>query len=35
LAQDPFDLIWLSAFLLGCLSLPIVLGLLAVLTDRE
>jgi hypothetical protein len=33
--QDFFDLVWLSLVMFGVLSLPIVCGLLAVLTDRE
>jgi hypothetical protein len=34
MAYEAFDLIWVGAFVLGCLSLPIVLGLISVLTDR-
>jgi hypothetical protein len=33
--QDFMHLVWLSAAMLGVLSLPIVLGLLAVLSDRD
>ncbi len=33
--QDYFHLIWVCTFILGCLGLPIVLGLIAVLTDRD
>jgi hypothetical protein len=33
--QNPFDLIWVVVFFVGCLSLPVVGGLIAVLIDRE
>ncbi len=33
--QDAFDLVWVAAVLLGCIALPIVGGLVAVLSDRE
>ena len=33
--QDAFDLIWVTLFVLVCLGLPILLGLVAVLVDRE
>jgi hypothetical protein len=33
--ENPFDLIWVTAFVFGCIALPIVGGLLAVLGDRE
>lgn len=33
--QDFFHLIWVSTFILGCMVLPIVLGLISVLTDRD
>jgi hypothetical protein len=33
--QDFFHLVWLSAVILGVLSLPIVIGLLAVLSERD
>jgi hypothetical protein len=33
--QNPFDLIWVTLFFLGCLSLPVVGGLIAVLIDRD
>ncbi len=33
--QDAFDLVWVAAFLFGCIALPIVGGLVAVLSDRE
>ena len=33
--QDAFHLIWVSTFILGCMGLPIVLGLVSVLTDRD
>lgn len=32
--QNAFDLIWVFFFFVGCLSLPVVLGLIAVLIDR-
>lgn len=33
--EDPFHLLWLTAAILGSLSLPIVLGLIAVFLERE
>jgi hypothetical protein len=33
--QDFFDLVWLSLVMFGVLGLPIVLGLFAVLTERD
>jgi len=33
--QDFFHLVWLAAVMFGVLSLPIVGGLVAVLTDRD
>ncbi len=33
--QDAFDLIWLTLFALGSLVLPIALGLVAVLRERD
>ncbi len=33
--ENAFDLIWVTAFVLACLSLPVVGGLVAVLRDRE
>ena len=33
--ENPFDLLWLTLFFIGCLSLPIVCGLITVLIDRE
>jgi hypothetical protein len=35
MVEDAFDLIWLFLFFVGCLSLPVVGGLIAVLIDRE
>jgi hypothetical protein len=32
---NAFELIWVFFFFVGCLSLPVVLGLIAVLIDRE
>ncbi len=33
--QDAFHLIWLTAAILGSLSLPIVLGLVAVMLEKD
>jgi hypothetical protein len=35
MTENPFDLIWLSAFVLGCMLLPVVFGLLALLIERR
>jgi tryptophan-rich sensory protein len=31
--RDAFDLVWTALFILGTLSLPIVIGMVAVLTE--
>ncbi len=33
--QDAFDLAWLALLMLGSISLPIVLGLIATFTERK
>jgi hypothetical protein len=33
--QDFFDLVWLTLVMFGVLALPIVVGLVAVLSDRD
>jgi hypothetical protein len=35
MAQDAFDLIWLTVFIMGCLALPVVIGLISVLSERK
>jgi len=33
--QDPFDLLWIGLFIFSCMAAPIVIGLIAVLGERE
>jgi hypothetical protein len=33
--QDPFDLMWIGLFIFACMSAPIIIGLVAVLTERD
>lgn len=35
MVESPFDLIWVAAFTLGCIILPMALGLIAILADRK